>query len=93
MKQPTGKAHWKDPEQRSKMGMTKREFNVVWERVKDAVSQMPELQLDGSTGTSNSTKKADALIAEKVNPWASIWELGGKEFEFGDWDTFEEMSS
>ena len=87
------KAHWKDPEQRSKMGMTKRDFNVVWERVKDAVSQMPELQLDGSTGTSNSTKKADAPIAEKANPWASIWELGGKEFEFGDWDTFEEISS
>lgn len=88
------KAHWKDPEQRSKMGMTKRDFNAVWERVKDAVSQMPELmpELNASTGTSNN-KKADASAAEKVNPWGSIWELGGKKFEFGDWDTLEEISS
>ena len=75
------------------MGMTKRDFNAVWERVKDAVSQMPELQPDTSTGPSNNAKKADASTAQKVNPWASVWELGGKKFEFGDWDTFEELSS
>ena len=87
------KVHWKDPEQRSKMGMTKREFNAVWERVKDAVSQMPELQRNTGAGASKSARKADASTAEKVNPWASIWELGGKKFEYGEWDTFEEISS
>ena len=91
------KAHWKDPEQRAKMGMNKKEFNAVWERVKDAVNEMPELQpnTDTSSDTRSTTgsiprkKKADASAAEKVNPWASIWEPGGKTFEFGDWDTIE----
>jgi len=83
------KAHWKDPEQRSKMGINKKNFNAVWERVKDAVNGMPELKMN--SGTSN-TKKTGASVAERDNPWASIWELGGTKFEFGDWDTFEEMS-
>lgn len=87
------RAHWKDPEQRAKMGMNKKEFNAVWERVKDAVNEMPELQTN--TGTSSDTtsiprkKKADASATEKVDPWASIWEPGGKNFDFGDWDTIE----
>jgi hypothetical protein len=71
------------------MGINKKNFNAVWERVKDAVNGMPELKMN--SGTSN-TKKTGASVAERDNPWASIWELGGTKFEFGDWDTFEEMS-
>lgn len=77
--------HWKN--QRSTMGMNKREFNAVWTRVKDAISEMPELDRSNTTDEAESA----AMDDDVTNRWSSIWKPGGT-FEFGDWDTCVEIS-
>lgn len=81
------KEHWKN--QRSAMEMTKREFNSVWTRVKEEISTMPELSQDNND---TSEAKSAANDESETNRWSSIWEPGGT-YEFGDWDTYVEVSS
>jgi len=80
------KEYWKN--QRSAMGMTLREFNSVWKRVKEEITTMPEFSQDNDT----SDAKSAANDESETNRWSSIWEPGGT-YEFGDWDTYVEVSS
>ena len=80
------KEHWKN--QRSAMGMTKREFTSVWNKVKEEINAMPELDQSNVTNEANS----NANDEKEVNRWSNLWEPGGT-FEFEDWDTCVELPS